>query len=218
MTRLEIKEGQQTGLLTLIREADAVRLPCGQLNRMVECKCECGNTTTVRLLHFSRGRIRSCGCLNGEKSGDSRKNGHPLYRVWRGIIDRCTGNSPDAIRNYKLKGITVCAEWRDSYLAFKDWSLSNGYKKGLQIDRRDNQGNYEPSNCRWVTSEVNGNNRGVTTYVLYDGVRQPIKPLLRAKGLIGSYEAILGRIKRGYSDQEAIDTPIRIGNYRRKVA
>jgi hypothetical protein len=73
-------------------------------------------------------------------------------------VARCHGES-NRPQNYRDRGITVCLEWRNDFMKFYEWALSNGYSDELQIDRRNNDGNYEPGNCRWVTAKVNANNR-----------------------------------------------------------
>lgn len=88
----------------------------------------------------------------------------PLYTVWWGIIARCRYRSCTGYINYGGRGITMCQEWQASYPAFRDWALAHGYRAGLQIDRIDNDGNYSPSNCRWVTHSINCRNRRNTRY------------------------------------------------------
>lgn len=83
---------------------------------------------------------------------------NPLHSVWRGMISRCSKPGRRESRWYFDRGITVCSEWQD-WDVFHDWALANGWKHGLQIDRTDTNGNYEPSNCRFVTCEVNQQNR-----------------------------------------------------------
>lgn len=83
----------------------------------------------------------------------------PLYAVLADIKRRCNNkNRPDYAR-YGGRGINICEEWANNPKEFVDWALSNGWGKGLQIDRKDNDGNYEPSNCRIVTCRLNSENR-----------------------------------------------------------
>lgn len=77
-----------------------------------------------------------------------------LYQTWDGVIQRCNNDNNPSCKNYKGRGIVLCQEWRDSFEVFHDWALANGYEDHLTIDRRDNDGNYEPDNCRWVTKET----------------------------------------------------------------
>lgn len=107
----------------------------------------------------------------------------------------------------------MCEEWYNSYSAFKIWCIQNGYKDGLTIDRINNDKGYEPSNCRLVTPMENCNNRRNTFMVNYNGNEKPFTELLRELGLLKHQYAIRTRMKRGWTAQDAINTPIRKGNY-----
>ena len=196
-------------MLTIIKEVEPLVLPCGQKNKAFLCKCDCGNEKVVRSLHLVRGKIRSCGCIQKTKQGLSQ---HPLYKILQAIKLRTNGHYEDV---YKRKGIKLCDEWND-YLTFYNWAISNGYKKGLQIDRINSNANYEPSNCRFVTSKENCNNRENTFFVKYNNNLIPFTELIEIKKL-SKYEAgIRARIKRGWTIEKAFDTPIRKGNYKGK--
>ena len=82
-----------------------------------------------------------------------------LYGIWSAIKTRCYNPNSKYYDSYGGRGITMCDEWRDSYEAFRDWANSRGDRQGLSIDRCNNNGNYEPSNCRWVDSVAQANNR-----------------------------------------------------------
>lgn len=122
-------------------------------------QCDCGVQKIVRYSSLGRSTF-SCGCkkkTHGLKHGLS---GHPLYRQYYAMIQRCTNPNHDKnLKNYIQRGITICQEWMDSYSTFYSWAISNGYAKGLTLDRRNNDGNYEPSNCRWATYSVQNANR-----------------------------------------------------------
>lgn len=132
------------------------------------CECECGKQVKVRSDHLRYGRVHSCGCFKKEVTGklaaERKKHGMwntRLYSVWRGMKQRCSPSaSPDNIDKYYQKGIRVCATWRESFEAFRDWALANGYRDDLTIDRLDSDKDYTPDNCRWATySEQNKNRR-----------------------------------------------------------
>jgi hypothetical protein len=86
---------------------------------------------------------------------------HPLYNVWSGMRRRCYNRKHEGYHRYGGRGIKICEEWRMNPTAFVNWGIENGYRKGLTIDRIDNDGNYQPNNCRFVTIKVNSNNRAL---------------------------------------------------------
>jgi len=213
MVKLNIQKGQTFHLLTVIKELDRLILPSGQTNRVFECKCKCGNIKTVRLVHLIRGRTKSCGCIT-TKSGKPRhyKCGTDIYKIWNYMRNRCHPNYFEK-HLYFDKGIKVCDLWENDFEEFEKFALTNGYNKGLQIDRTDNSKGYNPDNCRFVNNIVNVNNRDNTFYVNYKGVDVAFMLLVRQKGLINQSSTIRARIKRGWSVDKAIDTFIRKGNY-----
>jgi hypothetical protein len=83
-----------------------------------------------------------------------------LYKIWQDMKARCYRIKKDRYKNYGLRGIIVCEEWRNNYISFREWAYKNGYKENLQIDRKDNDGNYEPNNCRFISGQRNAQNRG----------------------------------------------------------
>lgn len=114
------------------------------------CKCECGNTSIVRIDQLTTGSSKGCrNCANKHKKhGDYKTR---LYIIWMGMNNRCSHKED-------YKSISICSEWKD-YTNFKEWSLLNGYSDELTLDRKDYTGNYEPSNCRWVTFQVQAENQ-----------------------------------------------------------
>lgn len=127
------------------------------------CKCDCGNIKILRGNDLKSGKIQSCGCYNSERTISFNTthglSGTRLYRIWKNIKMRCLDpNKPD-YKYYGGRGIKICDEWINNFKSFYDWAMSNGYKEALTIDRRENDGNYEPSNCRWVTMAAQNQNK-----------------------------------------------------------
>lgn len=156
--------GDVVGRLTVV----AITTPRGG---RVLCRCQCGNVTNVAKFRLLTGHTQSCGCLERENAaarlrthGDSHK---PLWYVWKAMLCRCLNPRCAAYINYGARGITVCAAWRQ-FPPFEAWALNNGYRQGLQLDRRDNDGAYSPDNCRWVTQQENLRNKRSRARVMAD--------------------------------------------------
>lgn len=165
--------------------------------------CDCGNTIEMRM--DSYGKTRSCGCLKKEQDKKNltdkyqfknkwKYNDVRLRGIWDKMIRRCTDERYDN-RNYIEKGIKVCDEWLSSFDNFAEWAYENGYKSDLTIDRVDNSGNYEPSNCRWATMKEQANNRDSNIIVEDDGKEYTLMQIAEKYGI--SYSLINSRYHRG---------------------
>lgn len=135
------------------------------------CKCECGNEVVIKAGYLTNGDTKSCGCLYKERSS-SKKHGYRrtrLYGIWCAIKTRCCNNKFKEYHNYGGRGIAICEEWKDNFQVFYDWAMANGYAENLTIDRFDNDGNYEPSNCRWITTKQNSRNRSNNVFLTVNG-------------------------------------------------
>ena len=125
------------------------------------CACDCGKVLTVPAANLAKGK-KSCGCLiKGKPLIMRRSHANKLYNQWSGMIYRCTHEAASHFERYGKRGITVCEEWANSFEAFAEWAISNGYENNLEIDRVNPNGNYCPSNCRWVSHAENTRNRNV---------------------------------------------------------
>lgn len=132
-----------------------------------KCKCECGKFTNVSSRELRSGKTKSCGCLQKDKIREMRyKHGDRnsrLYSVWKTMKKRCENKNCKSYKWYGAKGVSVCDEWHD-YSAFKKWALDNGYdekaeKGDCTIDRINPYGDYEPSNCKWVSMAEQARNK-----------------------------------------------------------
>lgn len=196
----KIKVGEKYGRLTVIENHHP--------KNEVVCICECGNIKVARATNVFHGGTRSCGCLFNE--GNNKKHGYKgkrLYIIWKGIRCRCYTKSCNTYKNYGGRGITICEEWSD-FNVFKEWALKNGYSDNLSIDRIDFNGNYEPSNCRWITMKEQENNKRNNHFLTMNGERKTISQWAEITGLKSG--TIASRVHRGWSDEDALTRPLKI--------
>ena len=161
MKRIDLTN-QKFGRLTAISFAGK-----NKYNRaMWLCRCSCGKEKVISSNSLRRGLTRSCGCLDQEahiKKPNRTTHGESktrLYRIWKRMKSRCYNpNTEDYKKWYGGQGVKMCDEWKCNYISFRNWSLQHGYNDNLTIDRINPFGNYEPSNCRWVTPAVQANNK-----------------------------------------------------------
>ncbi len=144
----------------------------------------------------------------GKKNQQHGMTKERIYRIYRCMKTRCYNPNDSSYKDYGGRGITICDEWNNDFLSFYEWSMKNGYAENLSIDRIDNDGNYEPSNCRWATSQMQADNkRNVIKFVL-DGKERTLRELSEEYGV--NYRTLHARIKRGM----LIDEALKVGEYR----
>lgn len=166
-------------------------------NAYFECVCECGTIKWIKGKDLSYGSYKSCGCLQKEIAKKPKTHGlskSRIYKTYHAMKARCTYEKDTRYPKYGGKGITVCDEWlgENGFTNFYNWSIENGYSDELTIDRIDSNGNYEPSNCRWVDYTVQANNTNRNRRITYNGKTQTMAEWSRELNI--SYAALNGRI------------------------
>ena len=155
------------------------------------CRCDCGTEKVISQQSLVMNKTISCGCYRKEwASTHGVTHGMKktrLYRIYQGMKGRVTSPSNKYWDKYGGRGISLCDEWKKGFEPFRDWALANGYTDELTLDRIDNDGNYEPSNCRWVSYKVQENNRRNTVYCIYEGERVPVMYLAERLGMSRDY-------------------------------
>lgn len=194
--------GVKYGKLTVTKEVDPILNKNNHNTRYVLCKCDCGNEKVASIHSLKSGNTKSCGCL-----GINIYYNQHLYLTWSGMKTRCYDKTSRAAKYYLNRGITICEEWRNSYNVFAEWALSHGWKKGLQIDRIDNDGNYTPNNCRFVTPSQNTRNRSCSVLYDFHGENIVLLEILERLGRECDYVYLLGRISHGWTLEEALSIP-----------
>lgn len=196
----------------------------GQLR--FDCVCDCGGHTTVAGETLRRGRCVSCGCYQKEAakkanmthggccSDQSNRSYDKLYTVWQSMKDRCFNPNNFEYKNYGGRGITVCDEWKDNYVTFRDFMLSIGFdpKKPVReqtIDRIDVNGNYCPKNCRLLPLSEQQYNKTNNRLITYNGVTKTATEWAKELGV--KMEVIINRLDRdGWSVEKALTTPKKV--------
>lgn len=173
---------------------------------LFECLCKCGVKTNVTKSRLLSGHTKSCGCLAADPKSKIIRNLPFGYRIWRRYHDiktRCTNKKSKSYINYGGRGIKMCEEWSDDVEKFYRWSISNGFKPELTIDRIDVNGNYTPTNCRWIPKSEQAKNR--RNAIVYKG-----KNIIEWGAIVKiNPKTIYARIKKGWGIKKAILTPLK---------
>jgi len=163
------------------------------------CRCDCGKIKSISLSNIRSGSSKSCGCKQGRSgaSNSSYKHGGAhtkLHNVWKSMRQRCRNEKCTDYKWYGAKGIDVCQEW-DNFSNFWEWSINNGYKDGLTIERTDSNRGYSPDNCRWITIEEQQRNKSNNHILEYKGKSFPMSVWSRKINM--NYSTLRGKIRKG---------------------
>ena len=168
------------------------------------CSCDCGKTIIVLASNLTNNRTRSCGCLKMEKllqrSTIHNQRHTKIYEVWKTLKQRCFNPTNISYKNYGGRGITICEDWKNNFSSFYEWSMKNGYKEGLSIDRIDNNGNYCPENCRWTDRLTQANNTRTNHFITFRNQTKTIAEWARHFNL--PYSNILAKLQKNNYDSE----------------
>ena len=164
--------------------------------------CDCGRRKAIRRSHVTAGRTTNCGCTS-----PSLKHGLAHTRVWqtwKAMKQRCNNPNVASYHRYGGRGITYCPEW-ESFEPFFEWAIRSGYADNLELDRIDNDGNYTPENCQFISHKANSQKTGSVRVVSVDGHEEPLFAVARERGL--EIHTVRTRLRRGWSLEEALTPP-----------
>lgn len=180
---------------------------------MWQFKCECGKEIVTTGWAARSGHTTSCGCFLSETTA-SLKYSHGMartriYKIYQKMKERCYKETDKSYSRYGGRGISICDDWsgENGFDNFYKWSIKNGYSEDLTIDRMDNDGNYEPNNCRWTNAIVQANNRRNNRFVTYKGQTKTISEWSKETGI--SSATIRARLNKGLSVKCALFTPVK---------
>lgn len=160
----------------------------------VKGRCDCGTEKTFGLQELKSKKTTSCGCFKRELMTSHGLGGSPEYHVWWNMNRRCYNASDDSFHEYGGRGISVCERWRESVTAF--YQDMGPRPEGGTLDRINNDGNYEPGNCRWATEEEQRNNKRTSRLITFGGCTLTLNQWSRRTGI--NRHTIRHRINRGW--------------------
>lgn len=193
--------GKKYGRLTVIEELGVDAR--GEYTWL--CKCECGKTVVRKGGDIRSGATRSCGCIHQESITKHGMSDTRLYSIWHAMNQRCSNENNDRFADYGGRGIKVFSEW-ENFEAFRDWALANGYQDHLTIDRKDNDGDYCPDNCRWITNKEQQNNRRNNRLLEFNGELKTVQEWAEETGI--NQSTLRKRIRSGWTIERALTAPV----------
>lgn len=195
--------GQRYGKLTVIKPGESIN---GHTRWL--CVCDCGKEAIVTTSHLRNGSTKSCGCFQDYARRNRPSQYHPkdvrnrrLYQIWYSMCRRCNDKTHKGYHRYGGRGISVCSDW-NQYESFARWALSHEYDESLTIDRIDNDGNYEPNNCRWVTIKKQLSNTCRNRFETINGETKTVTEWAEEYGV--NANTVLTRMSKGISILDAL--------------
>ena len=196
--------------LSVIERCGTYISPNGTKEPLWLCKCNCNKRSLLKLRssQIKNGKTKSCGCLKEEMfTNIITKHGfgdeENIYKHWLNMRNRCNNPNYEHYNVYGGRGIKICNEWND-YAQFRKWSLDNGYKSGLTLDRINVDCDYTPKNCRWETWKVQQNNKRNNHYITYNNVTHTMKEWSEIRNI--NYSTLRNRINQyGWSIGRALE-------------
>lgn len=211
MRKSFIPAGSKFYLLTTIGEGFVVDKN-GKKRVYYNCLCECGNERRVAATDLGTPKQQSCGCLgalNRHKGTTTHgKTNTPIYNAWIGMKNRCFNPNDRIYQFYGARGITVCQEWLN-FPTFLLWAEASGFQNGLTLERKNYNGNYEPSNCTWIPKSDQNKNKRSNVRIAAFGETKIGSEWARDPRCIVQYATLMQRIQAGWEHEKALITPPR---------
>lgn len=173
------------------------------------CQCDCGKVVKIKGEHLRSGDTHSCGCyaLDCRREGTHHLTDTRLFKIWTGMKTRCYNSHSRSFKDYGARGIKLCDEWVTNFMSFYSWAIQNGYSDDLTIDRIDSDGDYSPTNCRWISKQEQARNKRNNHWIEIDGERKLLIDWCTQYNIRPS--VVLNRIRRnGWTEKDAIITPV----------
>lgn len=187
--------GQRFNRLTVVERVGVNK----QGSNIWKCKCECGNYKDVPQPSLKSGNTKSCGCARKTHGMYNSK----IYHVWSAMKGRCERKTDARYKDYGGRGIKLHEPW-EKFEPFYKWAMTAGYREGLSLDRIDNNGNYCPENCRWVTMKEQALNKSTNRIIAYNGESKPLTEWARLFHIQPG--TLATRLRRGWSIERAMTT------------
>lgn len=204
--RLNDLTGQKFGKWTVLYQAESYVDKRGHTHRKWHCICECSKRTEKDVLEatLKNGTSTSCGCKRGESNRKHGLSNTRIKKIYYNMRSRCYNENTPKYKNHGGRGIGMCDEWlgKNGLINFYNWSMSNGYSEELTLDRIDNDGNYEPNNCRWTNYGEQNRNKRDNVYITINGVTKIMQDWANEYGI--SESTIHSRIEKGLYGEDLI--------------